>query len=72
MRPNKTRKKCCITLGCGRLGNMMFGIASGYYYAKTHNLDYFYINDECHDEYVEKLKSCGLFKDICIINNYQY
>ena len=59
--------KKLVSWSSGRLGNLMFCVASGKYYADKHGYDYYLLNNDGHDNFLNSV-SKEIFKDIKIVD----
>ena len=58
-----------VSFSKGRLGNIMFCVASGKYYADKHGMDFYLLRNNSHDNYLSKYEKT-FFKDIKMVDSY--
>ena len=58
-----------VSFSKGRLGNIMFCVASGKYYADKHNMDFYLLRNDSHDNYLSKYEKT-FFNHIKMVDSY--
>lgn len=58
-----------VSFSMGRLGNIMFCVASGKYYADKHGMDFYLLRNKSHDDYLSRYEKT-FFKDIKMVDSY--